>query len=493
MMLIVTTMVLFVAIFITMGFAYEAFHGPSELIYYDKGKTYHGYTLFAHTHIFLIDMEGNVVNTWEIPEGYSIEKTARLLENGNLLRAIRPPQGQKVRGTGVIGSVFQELDWDGKVLWEFKDPRPNYVAHHNFKRVFNKKLNAYTTIMIATRGTGDSIYISKDEAVSKGCDPSKSYGDARPDGVIEVDMEGNIVWEWWSFDHVIQDKNQDWPNYGIVAANPGKLDLNWGNGVTGDFIHANSLDYNEGLDQVVINASRVSEFWVIDHANTFIPGDPEASIALAAGPKGDILYRWGNPSVFDHGEEPSYFEGSSSEGHQQVHFTHDIQWVKPGLQGAGHFLLFDNGFRRAGKTRSAVVEVNPYDGPPEKGGYIPQMDAGYNENGISEQIVWTFSSKELNSFYSQHISGCQRLSNENTLVCAGRQGHLFEVTKDGEVVWEYINPMAGPEGFAGGTPHKVLKDGQVNHVFTCHRYGPDYPGLKGKDLTPKGPITEISF
>jgi len=364
------------------------------------------------------------------------------------------------------------------------------VAHHSFKRIFNKKLGAYTTIMIATRGTGDSIYISKEEAVAKGCDPGKSYENARPDGIVEVDMDGNIIWEWWTFDHVVQDKNPDWPNYGIIAANPGKLDLNWGNGVNRDFIHGNSLDYNETLDQIVINASVQSEFWVIDHKNTFIPGDTEGSIKLAAGPKGDILYRWGNPSVSDHGKEPSYFEGRSFEGHQQVHFTHDIQWIKPGLQGEGHFILFDNGFRRAGATRSAVVEVNPYDGPPENGVYISQMEAGYEKDGISKQMVWSFSSVENNSFYSQHISGCQRLPNGNTLVCAGRHGHLFEVTENREVVWEYINPMVGSE-FAEGIPLKILKDGQVNTVFTCQRYGPDYPGLEGKDLTPRGPITEI--
>ena len=141
-------------------------------------------------------------------------------------------------------------------------------------------------------------------------------------------------------------------------ANPGKLDLNWGNGVSGDHIHANSLDYNEELDQVVVNASRMSEFWVIDHGNTFIPGNPENSIALAAGPKGDILYRWGNPSVFDHGEEPSCYEGQNLEGHQQVHFSHDIQWIKPGLPGAGHFLLFNNGACRVGVTRSEIIEVD---------------------------------------------------------------------------------------------------------------------------------------
>ena len=41
---------------------------------------------------------------------------------------------------------------------------------------------------------------------------------------------------------------------------------------------------------------------------------------------------------------------------------------------------------------------------------------------------------------------------------------------------------------------KIMSDsaGQFfNSVFRCLRYGPDYPGLAGKDLTPKGKITEI--
>ncbi|MFC1891204.1 hypothetical protein ACFLZT_02325 [Thermodesulfobacteriota bacterium] len=58
-------------------------------------------------------------------------------------------------------------------------------------------------------------------------------------------------------------------------------------------------------------------------------------------------------------------------------------------------------------------------------------------------------------------------------------------------MWEYINPMAGTTGTAGGKPYKVLTDGQENWVFTCHRYASDYQGLEGKDLTPKGPITKI--
>jgi len=485
--------------------AYESLNGSTELIYYDKGKAYNGYHLFTHTYTFLIDMEGNVINMWDIPEGWTIEKTARLLENGNLLRAIRSPipEGGRGGGTATVGAIFQELDWEGNVVWEVKDPRLTHLPHHNFKRIFNKKLKAYTIIYSATRGSGKSIYLSHEEVVAHGADPSGKYETARPDACVEIDMNGNIVWEWWSFDHVVQDKNPDWPNYGIIAENPGKLDLNWGVGVGNyDFIHQNSLDYNEELDHIVVNASTQSEFFIIDHGATFIPGDLQKSIALAAGPKGDILYRWGNPSVYDCGKEPSYHEGSSSEGHQQVHFTHDIQWIKPGLPGAGHFLLFDNGSRRVGVSRSAIVEVNPYDGPMEKGIYIPEVEAGYTDQRggkggkgkggrgpapkISKQIVWSFTSSKPNGFYSRNISGAQRLPNGNTLASSGAQGHFFEVTNKGEVVWEYINPMIG-----GGKSVKVLNDKHRNSVFTSHRYGPDYPGLKGKKLTPLGPITTI--
>ena len=80
--------------------AYQSHYGPSGLLYYDEAKSYGGYTLFTtqrtgpapdftHNATYLIDMEGNVVNTWPLPKyGYTIEKHAHLLDNGNLLRRI---------------------------------------------------------------------------------------------------------------------------------------------------------------------------------------------------------------------------------------------------------------------------------------------------------------------------------------------------------------------------------------------------------------------
>jgi hypothetical protein len=232
----------------------------------------------------------------------------------------------------------------------------------------------------------------------------------------------------------------------------------------------------------------MSEFYVIDHANTFVPNDFEASKARAAGSAGDILYRWGNPNVYDSGDGPTFeADGNrSSEGDQQLAFHHDIQWIKEGLPGAGNFLVFNNGARRAGDHRSEVIEINPYAGPYPNGTYV------LDESG--QQRVWDFASVEPNSFFSAHISSVQRLPNGNTLVMAGRHGHIFQVTPDGEVVWEYTVPVmdsVSPDAALEDIYKKVISDTDHNWTFAARWYPPDHPGLAGRDLTPKGNITDI--
>ncbi len=70
---------------------------------------------------------------------------------------------------------------------------------------------------------------------------------------------------------------------------------------------------------------------------------------------------------------------------------------------------------------------------------------------------------------------------------------MFEVTPENEVVWEYVNPVGDRTGEDFGI-HKVMTDTAgpgFNSLFKCARYPLDYPGLEGRDLTPKGKITEL--
>lgn len=117
----------------------------------------------------------------------------------------------------------------------------------------------------------------------------------------------------------------------------------------------------------------------------------------------------------------------------------------------GNFQLFDNGHHAQGTSRSRVIEVNPRSG----------------------SIVWEYVGSPPQQFYSSHISGAERLPGDNVLVCEGGSGRLFEITRRGQVVWEFINPFT------------VMQRGQVSvSVFRAHRYLPDAPALAGRDLNP---------
>ena len=127
--------------------------------------------------------------------------------------------------------------------------------------------------------------------------------------------------------------------------------------------------------------------------------------------------------------------------------------------------------------------------------------------------VWTYKNKGKSRFFSINVSGTQRLPNGNTLICSGADGTLFEVDKKGKILWRYINPvqvekMIRRPGTPGpgrgnlkpppkefieqmkkmGRPPKgmpMLGGGGLGRtIFKAYRYGPDYPGLADKDLTP---------
>ena len=472
---------------------YEGMIGQTEVRYWDSLKTSNGYTLFAaHGNTYLIDMEGYIINQW------NIGTNPRFVAGGNILDAA------KADPSGFSG--FKEVDWGSNVVWQYTETRSGYSPHHDWARIFNKKLNAFTTIYIANKS------VTHAQAIAAGCDPANGpYNNAQLDAIVEVDLSGNIVWEWWFFDHIVQDIDPTKPNYvGVgktIADYPGKININMlGKPLKKDWLHCNSIDYNDSLDQIVINSVH-GEFYVIDHGNTFIPGNPTGSIALAATSVGDFLYRFGDPARYNQGDPPSILADwtASTTGNKQIGGSHDVHWIKPGLPGAGNIQIFNNGeylFERV--SQSYIFEVNPYYdsnkvntgayvNPPDAGYYTwiyPNKDAMKQNKLISNQVVWIYNSKNDQSFFSTIGGSEQRLQNGNTLICSDSQGHLFEITYGNgssypEVVWEYISPVT-QDGIK-----QVIKDNypMYNSVFRAYRYYADDPSLVGKDLTRKGTIT----
>jgi hypothetical protein len=319
-------------------------------------------------------------------------------------------------------------------------------------------------------------------------------------------MQGNVVWEWWFFDHVVQDVDATKPNYvgdgKTIADHLGRININLpGRPLKRDWLHCNSLDYSAESGHIVINSVQ-GELYVIDHDGTFIPGDLRACIAKAAGPAGDFLYRFGDPARYAQGDPPRVLENwdSATSGHKQMGGAHDVHWIRPGLAGAGHIMIFNNGqylFQRT--PQSSILEINPFLDATgrDTGHYVNPPDAGYRRETydkdthnqprlVSNQIVWTYRSINSHGFFSHIGSSGQRLPNGNTFICSDTEGHFFEVTAEGELVWEYINPVTRDGAV------KILSDSlpMTNSAFRAYRYGPDHPALQGRELTPQGTITE---
>ena len=462
----------------------ESFLVKTETRYWDASQTSSGYTLFGtRGKSYLIDFEGHVVHTW------NMGTNPRFTEAGTLLDA--------VGGNPSDQNTWKELDWSGNTVWQYTETRTNYHGHHDFTKIYNPKLGDSTFLYIANKD------LTAQQCLNAGCDPSNNYTGAQMDALVEVDRSGNVIWEWWFFYHVVQDIDPTKPTYGIIASTPGKIDLNIrGNPVKSDWMHCNSLDYNEDLDLVVVNSVH-GEFYVIDHGNTFLPNNPAGSIALAATSTGDFLYRFGDPAKYDRGDPPSVLDNweKATAGHKQLGGSHDIQWIRPGLPGAGHFLVFNNSqnlFELS--AQSGIVEVNPYlnSAGVNTGSFVNPPDAGYNvvnspdpnlmkeKKNVSRQVVWRYSSKNNTSFFSTIGSSAQRLPNGNTLVCSMNDGHFFEVAPaDTSIVWEYINPMTRDGIKQIKTDHYPTYNG----VFRAYRYAADHPALTGHDLTPGPTMT----
>ena len=113
----------------------------------------------------------------------------------------------------------------------------------------------------------------------------------------------------------------------------------------------------------------------------------------------------------------------------------------------GHVLAFDNGNFRTGShvAFSRVVEIDPR----------------------TRQLAWSYADENVSAFYSPYMGNAQRLPNGNTHVTESATGRLFEVTPDGEVVWEYVIPWFDfyPDELARKTG-----GGRTNSVFQTFRY-----------------------
>jgi hypothetical protein len=380
---------------------------PTGVTRYDPARAYNCYVLFGtfNTKTHLIDMNGNVVREWPYT-GFPSEMLDPEVTGGKRGHVLvqltqRPGNGSTIFRNKSIG----ELDWDGKTVWEWGDKAPGGIVNqdHDWYRLANGN-----TLVLA--GLVHSV-------------PGFTAQRVNDQVIYEVSPAGDVVWKWVSSDHLEE--------FGFSA---------------------------EGLDQIrkgsTAAGGAINGFMTVNNMHVLGPNrwfkagdqrfDPENIMidtrngnftAIIEKKSGKIVWRLGPyyPRITPMRRVPRAVD--------QISGQHDAHIIAEGLPGAGNLLLFDNqgeaGFPPATlrTTRgSRVLEIDP----------------------IKKEIVWEYSGETSDSppwtFYSSFISSARRLPNGNTLIDEGMNGRFFQITRTGEIVWEYVSPYFSRGGVAGARP-----------------------------------------
>ncbi len=155
----------------------------------------------------------------------------------------------------------------------------------------------------------------------------------------------------------------------------------------------------------------------------------------------------------------------------------------PTMLKNGHILIYDNGrhLNKNARGYTRIVELDP----------------------LTRKIVWEYTGKPKESFYSPSRGSANRLKNGNTLIAESDKGHLIEVTPEGKIVWEFWNSDFNEKGrrmpLYRVVPYEkeiveplLRKYGLVKDVIKAHQ-----ETLKYKKIDPEGQykklLREVTF
>ncbi|MBW1996636.1 MAG: aryl-sulfate sulfotransferase [Deltaproteobacteria bacterium] len=406
-----------------------------------------GYTLFGYAgptpFALLVDMGGNVVHTWPfggapvkmMPGGSLLAGKRRRLGKDPLRR---DPDEDSSQEPGPDNHPWQDtiemiqVSWDGEEEWSFSgwdDDGTGVMMsrqHHDFQRESNPV--GYYAPGQDFLPQGKTLVLShKNKRIPEICKE-----ELLDDVLYEVGREGKLLgFQWHAAEHFEEFGFDDTAKKAIYECR--NFDKKKG---FSDWLHLNSASYlgqNSLYDKTGDERFRPENIIISSRSANFV--------AIIDFGTGRIVWKLG----------PDCAEGSPEHRLGQIVGQHHAHMIPRGLPGEGHILLFDNG----GKSG--------YGGPEGYPRYRREYSRVIEFDPTTFELVWQYGAERgKEHFFSHFISGAQRLPNGNTLITDGANGRIFEVTREKQVVWEFLAPAQG--GFG-------------NKVYRAYRVPPQWvPG-----------------
>lgn len=369
---------------------------PIGVTIYRPDKAHNCYVLYdgRDTRSYLIDMNGNDVKVWNYC-GFPVEMIDPMLTNGERGHVIVQKEPDIFANETLL-----ELDWEGNIVWEWGERAPGGRAQQNHDQ--DRLPNGNTLVLAKLIHTVTEL----------------SAEPINDQAIYEVTPEGDIVWKWVSSEHIdefgfsapeakaLLFKDRMRPRSTIFVIN--KMQ------------HLGPNKWHEAGDERF-------------HPDNIMINSREANfIAIIEKKSRSIVWRIGP-------DYPAAYDFSKRTGSRMVprpvamtSGQHDAHMIQEGLPGAGNVLVFDN---------HGSAGFPPFYLELFQGSRVLEIDP------IKKEIVWQYDSsvsgRPFWTFFSSFISSARRLPNGNTLICEGMHGRIFQVTYEGEIVWEYVNPHFG--------------------------------------------------
>lgn len=360
---------------------------PTGVSVHQPDKCFPGFTLFhVEGTVYLIDMRGEICHLWG-----GASPDMKYLPGGRLLTGVGGRSAVSLTrhhtAAGCARSVA-ELNWEGDAAWTY-ELEPGTELHHDLARLpGGNTLLLLRNWVEAPAGWPD--YQPPDNLWYVIPCAGRFAKPILNDFIREVAPDGRTVWEWHSADHV-DEFLRDESMRAVIARH------------TGDWLHTNTAEpLPDG--NVLVSFNRLSMVAIIDRRD------------------GRFLWTWGR------GEN-----GTLSQHHPNM--------IPKGYPGEGNILIYDNGGRGAGgrfRPHTRLIEVNP------QSNEIEWEYVNLPKNWLrTHHAMGPTMLHHMRRFFSPAWGSAQRLPNGNTLTLDSAAGRLFEITYDGEIVWEFVSPFIG--------------------------------------------------